>query len=128
ATTDEDRQGAGFTDGTGHKAQESIHPAQALVAQRLHATGRDNTQTGGTGKAVHSSPDCITGNVRRISKEQERTPNQRRVEEVLAGTAKDFLADHHAEADTQSNLPERNAGWNNQGEQDGADKETFVNL
>ena len=41
---------------------------------------------------------------------------------------KDLLADHHTEADTQGNLPQRNIRRAGQGEQDGCDEETLVHF
>src|SRR5690606_1964206 len=104
-TTDEDGQRAGFADGTLHSADEGIHPAQAAIDHCLNAAGTSHAQSRGAGESVDRRPDSITGNLRRVGKEQERASGQRRVEEVLACPTEDFLADHYAEADAQGYLP-----------------------
>lgn len=125
---DHDRQGAGFTDRAVNGADKGAHPGNAVTDEVFHATGSCQAQRGCTGKAVNRSPYRITGHLSWIGEEQESTTRQRWVEEVLAGTAKHFLTDHHAEADTQRDLPQRNAGRQNQGKQHRSDEETFVDF
>src|SRR3990167_111542 len=128
AATNKDRQSAGFTHGTVNGADESIHPGDAITHHVLNATSSRKAQRGCAGEAVNRSPDCITGHLRRVGEEQEGTTSQCRVEEVLASTAKHFLANHHAETDTQRDLPKRNTRRQNQGEQHGGHEEAFVDL
>ena len=127
-TTNEDGQCGHFTHGTLHVAVEGVQPGQAAADYLLDATGSSHAQRGRAGKTVHGSPDRVTRHLRRVGEEQERTAGQRRVEEVLAGTAKHFLADHHTEADTQCDLPQRDARRYDQGKQDGSHEETFVHF
>src|SRR5690606_16852540 len=128
STTDEDGQGTGFADGALHGADEGIHPAQTAIDHGIDTTGTSHAQRRGAGEAVDRGPYRITGDLRRIGKEQERPTGQRRVEEVLAGTAEDFLADDHTKADTQRYLPQGNARRQDQGKQHRGHEETFVDF
>ena len=77
---------------------KAFHQVRPLAVDLLHATGGGHGQRSGTGVAVHRGPHHVAGHIRRVGEEQESTTNQGRVEEVLAGAAEHFLADHHAES------------------------------
>ncbi|MCY1506445.1 hypothetical protein D9M68_406960 [compost metagenome] len=94
----------------------------------LDATGRAQAQGRGARESVHCGPYLVTGNLRRIGEEEEGAAGQGGVEEVLASAAEDFLAQHHAEADAQRHLPERDARRQGQGEEHGGDEEAFVHF
>ena len=111
-----------------HGADKGVHPGQATADHRIDAAGTGHAQCRRTSEAVDRGPDCVTGNLRRIGKEQEGPAGKRRVEEVLAGTAEDLLADDHTEADPERDLPQRNARRHDQREQHRGNEETFVDL
>src|SRR5690606_40552701 len=119
---------AGLANGAMHGTNKGIHPAQATAVDCVDTTGTCNTQRRGTGEAVHCGPYRVTGNLRRVGEEQEGTAGQCGVEEFLAGTAKDLLADDHTEADTQGDLPERNARRQDQRKEHRGDEEALVDL
>src|SRR5690606_12755850 len=105
-----------------------LAPADALANHILDTPRRSQAQRSSASKTVDGRPYHVTGHLRRVGKEQEGTTRKGRVEEVLAGTTKHFLADHHAEADAQRYLPQRNARRQNQGKQDRGYEETFVDF
>jgi hypothetical protein len=90
--------------------------------------GSAQTQGGGAGKAVHRRPHAVAGELRRVGEEQEGTAHQGGVEEVLAGATEHFLAQHHAEADAQCHLPQRDARRQGEGEEHGGDEEALVHF
>src|SRR5690606_24598946 len=79
-------------------------------------------------KAIDRGPDGVTGDFCGIGKEQECPPCQCRVEEVLAGTAKNFLTNYNPETDPQGDLPKGNRRRQNQSKQNRCNEETLVDL
>ncbi len=94
----------------------------------VHAAGGGQAQRGGAGEAVHRGPYRVAGHLRRVGEEQEGPADQCRIKEVLPGAAEHFLAQHHAEADPQGYLPQRDGRRQGQGEQHRGDEEAFVDL
>ena len=80
------------------------------------------------GKAVGGGPYQVARNLRRVSKEQERAPRQRRVKEVTPGAAKNLFGDNHAEGDAQRGLPQRQRGRDNQREKNRGDEKALVDF
>ena len=109
-------------------AKEGIPPRDTISHNTLNTALSRQTQRGGAGETVNSRPDIIPRDLCRVGKEQESTASERRVEEILARTTEHLLTDNHTKADTECNLPERNAGWQNQGKQNRGNKEAFVDL
>src|SRR5690554_3759656 len=123
-TTNRHRQGGRLTDGPLNRTQERAHPADVLL-QRFQTTGSRPAQGCRSRETIDSSPHSVTGNLCRVRKVQERTSGQGRVQEVLASSAKHFLADHYTKGNAQRYLPQRNAGRTDQCKQYRGYEEAF---
>ncbi len=120
--------GRGFCDRALYLAAKRLHPRDAAIAYALHAVDGGNTQRCRAAVAVDWHPDRVAGHLHRVGEIQERAADQRRVEEVLAGAAEHFLADHDAEADAERHLPERCRRGQDRRVQERGDEEAFVDL
>src|SRR5690554_1740869 len=99
-----------------------------MLVKGIDATTGSPAQRCRPAKPINCCPDSVAGNLRRVSKVQKGSCGQGRVQEVLAGSAKDFLTNYHTKTDTQSHLPKRNGWRTNQSEQYRGNKEALVYL
>ena len=124
----QDDQRAGLADRTRHQAEEGVPPAQPVGHHRVDAPRGGGGEGGGARVAVHRHPHLIPRHEGGVGEEQEGARHQGRIHEVLAGAAEDLLAQHHAEADPQRRLPQRQIGRQDQREQHRGDEKAFVDL
>src|SRR5690606_29566533 len=127
-TTEKKVQCAGYTHGTLTSTDNGVHPAGTTGNHVFNTAFVGFAQRGCTRETVGCRPHAVTGNIGRVSEEQEGTTGQCRVEEVFTGTTENFLTDHHTKGNTQSNLPQRNGRRQNQGKEYGSHEETFVHF
>ena len=126
-TADHHHQRRRLPDGSGNRTDEGIQPG-VLGLQAVHAFGSDHAEGCRAAVTVDRGPHGITGELRGVGEVEEGSSGQCRVEEILARTAENLLADHHAKADSKRRLPERQIRRADQGKEDRGDEETLVDL
>ncbi len=111
--------------------KKSVGPGQNFACRcgnDWQPIGRHLTERSCTTESVYCSPDRVAGHLWRISKIEERTRRERRVQEVFPSTAKHLFADYDTKTNPERSLPERNIGWHDEGKKYRRDEKSFVDL
>ena len=78
--------------------------------------------------AFRTDERLVTGHVRRICKEQERTSDKCHVEDVIARSAEHFFGEDYGEGNGDSHLPQRGVNRHNQRDDEAGHKESFCHF